>query len=176
MRVIAIGATGFIGRHVINKIVDAGHEVVVLHRDKTPLPVRSGLTEFLGDRSAIREMRGKIRSWSPEVAVDMILSTAAQARATLEALHGIARRIVAISSCDVYRPMAVAHRLETGPLDPVPLTEDSPLRKQPQVYSAETLATARAAFPWINEEYDKVQVEQVISSDPCRRALKNVVF
>jgi nucleoside-diphosphate-sugar epimerase len=166
MRVIAIGATGFIGRYVISELVDAGHEVAVFHRGETPLAARNGLCEILGERSAIREMRNQFRAWSPEVAVDMILSSAAQARATLEALHGIARRIVVVSSGDVYRATAVVHGLEAGPLEPTPLTEDSPLRTQAQTYSAEALAGARAAFSWIDQEYDKVQVEQAIRSNP----------
>jgi hypothetical protein len=62
--------------------------------------------------------------------------------------------------------MAVVHRLDSGPLGPVPLTEDSPLRTQIQTYSPEALARARSAFPWIDAEYDKVQVEKAISSDP----------
>jgi nucleoside-diphosphate-sugar epimerase len=166
MRVIAIGATGFIGRYVVARLVDAGHEVAVLHRGKTPLSAHKNVIEILGDRSTIRELRDKFRTWSPDVAVDMILSSAAQARATLEAFTGIARRVVAISSGDVYRAMAVVHRLDTGPLEPVPLTEDSPLRTQAQTYSPEALLAVRAAFPWIDEEYDKVQVEEVIASDP----------
>src|SRR5437667_2998319 len=147
MRVIAIGATGFIGKYLVSELVDAGHEVAVLHRGKAPLPARNGVTEILGDRSKIRELRNEFRTWSPEVAVDMILSSAAQARATLEAFHGIARRVVAISSGDVYRAMSVVHRLDAGPLEPVPLTENSPLRAQTQTYSPEALRTARAAFP-----------------------------
>jgi nucleoside-diphosphate-sugar epimerase len=165
MKVIAIGATGFIGRHVVTKLAEAGHEVAVLHRGKTHLPARQGVTEILGDRSTIRELHQEFRDWSPEVVVDMILSSARQARTTLEAFSGIVHRILAISSGDVYRAMAVVHRLDTGPLEPVPLTEDSPLRKQTQTYSPDTLAAARIAFPWIDEEYDKVQVEQAISSD-----------
>src|SRR5438874_13567038 len=94
---------------------------------------------------------------------DMILSSARQARATLEAFHGIARRVVAISSGDVYRAMAVVHRLDAGPLEPVPLTENSPLRAQTQTYSPEALRRARAAFPWIDEEYDKIEVERAIN-------------
>ena len=35
MKVIAIGATGFIGRHVVAKLVEAGNEVAVLHRGTT---------------------------------------------------------------------------------------------------------------------------------------------
>jgi nucleoside-diphosphate-sugar epimerase len=166
MKVIAIGATGFIGRHVLTKLVEAGHEVAVLHRGTTPFPARSRVMEILGERSTIRELRSEFRKWSPDVAIDMILSSAAQARATLEAFHGIARRVVAISSGDVYRAMAVVHRLDTGPLEPIPLTESSALRTQTQTYSPEALIAARAAFPWIDEEYDKIQVEQAISSEP----------
>ena len=51
----------------------------------------------------------------------MILSSAAQARTTAEAFAGIAHRVVAISSGDVYRAMSVLHRLEDGPLEPTPL-------------------------------------------------------
>lgn len=166
MKVIAIGATGFIGRHVVTKLIDAGHEVAVVHRGSTPFRAGSGVTEMPGDRSAIGEMRSQFRAWSPDVAVDMILSSAAQAQATLAAFHGIARRVVVASSADVYRAMAVLHRLDTGPLEPVPLTEDSPLRTQSQTYSPEALAAARTVFPWLDSEYDKVQVERAIRSDP----------
>jgi nucleoside-diphosphate-sugar epimerase len=166
MKVLVIGATGFIGRYVVAELVDAGHEVAVLHRGKTPLPARNRVTEILGDRSTVRELRNEFHAWSPDVAVDMILSSGRQARATLEAFHGIARRVVAISSADVYRAMAVVHRLDTGPLEPVPLTEDSSLRTQMQTYAPEALAAARTAFAWIDDEYDKVQVERAISADP----------
>ncbi len=132
MKVIAIGATGFIGRYVVTKLVEAGHEVAVLHRGKTSLPACKGVTEILGERSTTSELRNEFRTWSPEIVVDMILSSARQARTTLEAFHGIARRVVAISSGDVYRAMAVVHRLDTGPLEPVPLTENSSLRTQTQ--------------------------------------------
>lgn len=109
------GRTGFIGRHVVAKPAAAGHEVAALHRGRTALTNRDGITEILGDRSALQAQREKIRAWAPEVIIDMILSSAAQARATLEAFHGIARRVVAISSGDVYRATAVLHRLESSP-------------------------------------------------------------
>jgi nucleoside-diphosphate-sugar epimerase len=166
MRVIAIGGTGFIGRHVVAKLAEAGHEVAVMHRGTTPLAASKHVTEIQGERSAIVGLRDCFQSWSPGIVIHMILSSAAQARATLEAFRGIARRVVAISSGDVYRAMAVLHRLEGGPREPVPLTEDSPLRTQTQAYSPEALAAVRAIFPWVDEEYDKVQVERAISSDP----------
>ncbi len=166
MRVMAIGATGFIGRHVVAQLVEAGHEVAVLHRGHIPLSASSGVTEILGERSNLIELRNEFRKWSPDVVVDMILSSARQAHDTLEAFSGIARRVVAISSGDAHRAMAVLHRLDDGPIEPVPLHEDSALRMATKPYSAEALAGAKLVFPWINDEYDKVQVEKAIASDP----------
>jgi nucleoside-diphosphate-sugar epimerase len=164
MRVLAIGATGFIGRHVVNRLRDAGHDVCVFHRGNTK---STGAPEILGDRAAIADLRPRFRDWSPDVVLDMILSSAVQARATLDAFRGIARRVVVASSGDVYRAMAVLHRLEPGPVEPVPLTEDSPLRTQGQTYSQEALAAAMKVIPWLDSEYDKIQVERVIASEPA---------
>jgi nucleoside-diphosphate-sugar epimerase len=150
---------------VVARLAGAGHQVAVLHRGHASLPGRPGVTDILGDRSAIRDFRGRFREWSPDVAIDMILSSVAQARATLETLHGIARRIVAVSSADVYRAMAVLHGLDSGAPEPVPLTEHSALRAQLQPYSPEALAAVRGIFPWVDAEYDKIQVERTIASD-----------
>ena len=84
----------------------------------------------------------------------------------METSRGIARRVVAASSGDVYRAMAVLHGIDPGPVEPVPLTEDSPLRTTMPPYSREALAAVRNTFAWVDEEYDKVQVEQAMRSDP----------
>ena len=62
--------------------------------------------------------------------------------------------------------MSVLHRIDPGPLEPVPLTEDSALRTTMPPYSKEALAAVRTTFAWVDEEYDKVQVEHAIQSDP----------
>ncbi len=46
----------------------------------------------------------------------------------VEAFRGVARRVVAISSQDVYLAYGRLTGLEPGPAEPVPLTEHSPLR------------------------------------------------
>ena len=164
MKILTIGATGFIGRHVVSQLLQSGHEVAVLHRGKTALPANSPVTEFLGERTGLQSSGA--RTWKPDIVIDMILSSAAQARTTVEAFAGIAQRVVAISSGDVYRAMAVLHRIEDGPIEPTPLTEDSPLRTQGQTYSKEALTIARQRLPWLDDEYDKVQVERAIRSHP----------
>src|SRR2546428_5643363 len=139
MRVLLIGGTGFIGRHVAAKLVEGGHAVAIVHRGKTQALLPQAVHHITGDRSKINELRDEFWKWAPDVVIDMILSSAWQARATLDAFHGIARRVVAVSSGDVYRAMALVHRLEDGPLEPVPLTEESPLRSQRHTYSPEAL-------------------------------------
>ncbi len=166
MRVMAIGATGFIGRHVVRELIDAGHDVAVLHRGRTALAAEGCVTEFVGERAALGDMREELARWSPEMVIDFILSSAAQATITRDVFRGVARRLVAISSADVYRAMAVLHRMDAGPVEQIPLTEDSRLRESGQTYSAETLAKVRSVFPWLDKEYDKVCVEQAVAADP----------
>ena len=65
MRVIAIGATGFIGRHVVTRLIEAGHEVAVLHRGRTLFPALDRIHEILAERSAIRELRSDYQRLPP---------------------------------------------------------------------------------------------------------------
>jgi nucleoside-diphosphate-sugar epimerase len=164
MKILIIGATGFIGRHVVSHLLKGGHDVAILHRGKTAKPKGWDVAAFLGDRADLQEAGA--RAWGPDVVIDMILSSAKQARTTVEAFAGVAQRVVAISSGDVYRAMAVVHRLDNGPVEPIPLTEESPLRTHSQPYPPERLAALRVTLPWLDDEYDKIQVEQAISSHP----------
>ncbi len=58
------------------------------------------------------------------------------------------------------------HGSEEGPLDPVPLNEDSPLRTKPQTYPPEYGEIMKKIFPWLDREYDKIPVERAILGDP----------
>jgi hypothetical protein len=46
----------------------------------------------------------------------------------METVLGIARRVVALSSGDVYRAYDLLHGTEAGPPQPIPIAEDAPLR------------------------------------------------
>jgi nucleoside-diphosphate-sugar epimerase len=83
------------------------------------------------------------------------------ARDVMEVFRGIASRVVAISSQDVYRAYGRLIGLEPGPPDTVPLTEKSPLR--------ETLYPYRkgAAGPEdYRYDYDKIPAERIFLGDP----------
>ena len=156
MKVLVIGGTGFIGPHVVRRLLDRGHDVAVFHRGKSKadLPVE----HVLGDRSAVPKIKA-------DVVIDLILSSGKQAQALMNTFRGVARRVIAISSCDVYRACGILHGSEDGPLQPVPLTEDSELRTKPQTYPPQQLEKARQFYPWIDDEYDKIPMERAIMGD-----------
>ena len=164
MRLLLIGGAGFIGPFVAKMLLDQGHEVAVYHRGhaKPGLPV--GAREILGDRRELLASRSQFREFAPQIVIDFILASGRQANATLEVFRGIAERVVALSSGDVYRAAGILHGTEPGPLQPVPLAEDSELRTQGQTYRKEALEAIRQTFPWLEDDYDKIPVERAILS------------
>jgi nucleoside-diphosphate-sugar epimerase len=159
MRVLLIGATGFIGPHVVRKLACRGHELAVFHRGEHRLerPVR----EIIGDRKRLGASAGQIRDFAPEVVIDMVLSSGAQAEQLLETIRGVARRVIALSSMDVYRAVGISHGAEQGPLQDLPLTEDSELRRVP-AYPEEHIRAMLSLYSWVDERYNKVDVERVL--------------
>lgn len=165
MRVLLIGGTGFIGSFLAPELQRLGAEVATLSRGVSPVPHADGLTRIIGDRNRLRDALPHIRAFSPDVVVDLVLSSGGQARDLMNIVRGIAGRVVAVSSIDVYRACAILHRLEQGPLEPVPLTEDSSLRTTPSTYPPAQIAALRQIFGWVDDQYDKIPVEHAILGD-----------
>lgn len=133
MRVLVIGGTGFIGLHITRELIRRDHGVTVFHRGRTAAP--PGAREIVGDRRRLSESADDLRALAPDVVVDVVLSSGRQARELMSVFRGHARRVVALSSMDVYRACGVTHGLEEGPLEPLPLGEEtSALRTRLQTY------------------------------------------
>jgi nucleoside-diphosphate-sugar epimerase len=159
MRILIIGGTGFIGPYLVRQLSQMGHSVSVFHRGSTQadLPAES----ILGDRRDLAAIRPEA-----DVVIDLILSSGAQAESLMEAFHGVAGRVVVASSIDVYRACGVLHGSEEGPLEPVPLTEESALRTKLQTYPPAQVKMLQKLFGWLDDEYDKIPVERAILADP----------
>ena len=52
MRVLIIGGTQFIGRHIVESLLAARHAVSILNRGKSPDDLPAGVQRFRGDRDA----------------------------------------------------------------------------------------------------------------------------
>lgn len=166
MRVLVVGGTGFIGPWVVTDLIRRDHEVAVFHRGKTTNVLPAFVGHIIGDRRRIADSESQIRAFKPDVVIDMVLSSGPQAREIMNVVRGVAQRIVALSSIDVYRACGVLFGSESGPLEPLPLTEDSPVRSQAQTYPPEQISRLQQIFSWLDEDYDKIPVERTICGDP----------
>jgi nucleoside-diphosphate-sugar epimerase len=158
MKILVIGGTGFIGPPLVRELARMGHAVSVFHRSIKPvqLPAES----ILGERRDLARLRPQT-----DTVIDLILSSGAQASALMATFRGIAKRVVAASSMDVYRACGVLHGSEEGPLEPVPLTEDSALRTTLNTYPPAQVKVLQKIFGWLDDEYDKIPVERAIMGD-----------
>jgi nucleoside-diphosphate-sugar epimerase len=162
VRALVIGGTGFLGPEVVHQLVAAGHDVAIFHRGVGEAALLPSVRHLHGDRRELTAFGPAFRSFGPEVVVDMRPMTEDHARQLVDTFRGLAQRAVVVSSSDVYRAYGRLNLTEPGPPEPVPLREDARLREQ--------LYADRKAKPHDRteslEQYDKLLVERVVSSEP----------
>jgi nucleoside-diphosphate-sugar epimerase len=153
-RVLVIGGTRFIGFHTVHALVNAGCEVAVFHRGTTEAAGLPHVQHLHGGRDDLLSFVGDFERFAPEVVLDMVPLTRADAVDTILAFTGLAGRLVAISSQDVYLAYDILRNRTSQSPVPQPMTEDAPLREQLYPY--------RDLFPPESRmyTYDKIPVEQ----------------
>lgn len=161
MKVFVIGGTHFIGPPVVRYLMEAEHEVMVFHRGQTQADLPSDVRHLLGNRHDLRQYRAQIEQFGPDVVLDMIPYTQADAATVIETVRGVCDRIVAISSQDVYRARDIIWGLETEGIDPTPLTEEAPLRSH--LYPYQNAGTHPLGVP---ADYEKILVEKTYLDSP----------
>jgi len=165
MKILVVGGTGFIGRFVVRDLTAAGHDVAVFHRGRSPAKLPAGAHEIIGDRSELGWKRADFLRVRPDVVIDCILSSGTQAKGAMDVFRGATRRIVVLSSQDVYRAYGILLGLEIGALQRVPITEDSELRTHFRPYGEEHLKRMKGIFGWLDDEYEKIEVERAVMED-----------
>lgn len=147
MKILIIGGTAFIGPYVARQLAEQGHEVAVFHRGKTEADLPASVPHIHGDQDHLSDHLAEIKRFGPDAIIAMLVVTRAGASTLCAALSGIAPRVVVPSSMDVYRAYGRLWKTEPGPPDPVPLTEESPLRQMQSIHG---------------EGYDKTAVEEIV--------------
>jgi nucleoside-diphosphate-sugar epimerase len=163
MRILLIGGNGFIGRFVVDALKARGHELCVFHRGTVGVP--AGVHEIRGQRDQLNASAEEMKNFSPDLVVDFVISAGWQAEELMNIFRGVSRRVVMLSSIDVYRAVGISHGTETGPLQELPLTEGSELRHNLRPYPAESMQVLRKTFPWVTDDYDKIPAERVVMGD-----------
>src|SRR5688572_31569872 len=130
MRTLFIGGTRSVGLAAARRLCAGGHEVGVFHRGEHEGDLPASVKRFRSRDAAmpVRKIPDELRAFEPETIVHMTAMGEEDALAAARAFAGIARRIVAASSGDVYRAFAIFTRREEGKPEPLPLTEDAALR------------------------------------------------
>lgn len=163
MRVLVIGGTNFIGPQVVGRLSEMGHEVTVFHRGyhEAALPAEVLHVHSASAGIPVVNFPEELKSFAPHVVLHMVAMGEQDAQAVMRAFQGTARRVVAVSSGDVYRAYGVFQHSEPGPLEPMPLTEDSPVRQALYPYRR----YCKGPDEWMFH-YDKILVERTVLGDP----------
>jgi 2'-hydroxyisoflavone reductase len=102
MRIFILGGTQFVGRHIVEGLLAAGHCVSILTRGKTPDELPAQVERLRGDRdtglAGLAALHG--RSW--DACVDVSGFTPRQVRPCAELLQTCVGRYVFISAVSVY--------------------------------------------------------------------------
>src|SRR5688572_14842123 len=131
MRVLVIGGTNFIGPHVVIALHRHGHEVTVYHRGIHEPELPSAVRHVHSPRAAIPVLHfpSGLTDPAPDVVLHMFPVGEDDTRAAVARFSGVARRMVVLSSGDVYRAYGRLLGTEPGSPEPVPINEDAALRQ-----------------------------------------------
>ncbi|MFQ2193758.1 NAD-dependent epimerase/dehydratase family protein [Aeromonas jandaei] len=115
MKLLIIGGTGFLGRHLTALALDWGHEVTLFNRGHHQHPDWRELVQFTGDRNGdLGALQGEGRQW--DLAIDTCCYRPEQAASLSAALLGRCERLIFISTISVYRDFAQPGMDESAPL------------------------------------------------------------
>lgn len=160
MRILIIGGTHFIGPYVVKLLHDKGHEVILFNRGRTIYSFPFQVTSIQGDRADLLSFKDRFLSFSPDVVIDMIPYSENDAKQLAGTFHGLVKRIVIVSSCDVYRAYDRLWKVFTDQLIPTPLDEKSDLRVN--FYPYRKIMNSKPG-DW-TYDYEKILVEKTILS------------
>src|SRR3954453_22422936 len=116
MRILVIGGSSFVGRHIVQSAIERGHGVTLFNRGQTNPDAFPAAEHLTGDRNSdLSALEG--RSW--DATVDVCAYVPRQVRTLLEALGSGAGHYTFISTISVYGDVGV----DSG------FDEDAPLRE-----------------------------------------------
>lgn len=157
MRLLILGAGGFIGVPLAQQLANAGHEVIGLSRS-APKTFAGLLQHVRADRDDAQAVVTAVKSGRSESIIDLLALTEATTRRLLDALEGRIARYVLISSGDVYRNYGGLLRKETARSIPDAMDEGAPLRTSRYPYRGAKPRSNDDPNQWY-DDYDKIPIE-----------------
>jgi 2'-hydroxyisoflavone reductase len=113
MRILIIGGTAFVGRHIAQAAADRGHDLTLFHRGKTGPDLFPQAAHLSGDRD---EDLSALATGSWDATIDVCAYFPRQVHSLAAALRGRGGRYVFISSVSAYSPSVPQDYDEGAPL------------------------------------------------------------
>ena len=154
VRVALIGSTGFIGQHVARWLTAGGHEVIGIQRGSSSTQV-PGVRNLTADHHDLPMLASALAQAAPTILVGMVAYTADDTDRLTAALPATARRLIIISSGDVYWTYDAFRGLRVPEAAAEPLLESAPLREQLFPYRPQASGPEDPLY-----SYEKILVEQ----------------
>jgi nucleoside-diphosphate-sugar epimerase len=118
MDILVLGGTRFVGRHIVEALLDGGHRVSVLTRGKSPDDLPASVERLLGDRDQGKPGLAALGSREWDACVDVSGYTPKQVRPSAELLRARVGRYLFVSTVSVYVDSSDVPVVETHPLLP----------------------------------------------------------
>ena len=113
MRILVVGGTRFVGRHLVEQAGNRGHQVTVFHRGRTGVDLFPDVEHRIGDRD--RDLAALAEStW--DATVDTCAYLPRQVHALADVLGARGGRHLLVSSVSAYQPPPAAGITEDAPL------------------------------------------------------------
>jgi 2'-hydroxyisoflavone reductase len=100
VRILVLGGTLFVGRHVVELLLSRGHDVTIFHRGQRGRELFPDIQRVLGDRKTDLDQLPAGATW--DVVLDTCTSLPAYVATSVQALRERTRRYVYVSSISVY--------------------------------------------------------------------------
>ncbi|PCI36879.1 MAG: epimerase, partial [Elusimicrobia bacterium] len=123
MKLLLLGGTAFVGRHIVDAALAGGHEVTLFHRGKTGLDLFPEVVRVLGDRSTEIE---KLANGRWDAVVDVSGRLPSDVRKSADFLQDRVGSYIFISTVSVYRDWGGAQD-EDGEVHPAMLQPPVPM-------------------------------------------------
>jgi len=120
VRILVMGGTRFVGRHVVEAALARGHEVTVFHRGRSGADLFPEATHVIGDRDTDLPVLAGLPDARWDATVDVCAYVPRQVHELADALDGATDRYLLVSTTSVYDASRGFGHDEDAPLAPLP--------------------------------------------------------
>lgn len=125
LRILIVGGTRYLGRGIVERLVERGDDVTILNRGRTGFPPQESVTCVTGDitepQSVVEALKGPGgKATTFDACVHMIAMDGVRAERVIEAVWGLVGHYVQCGSTGVFMPLQRCPADETEPVDPPP--------------------------------------------------------